>query len=494
MIRLFNRLARHYLRLNKPEDIEKVQWKTLKRKLKLFKNTGIGKRYKFSDIKSISDYQRMVPVHNYDSIKQYWNNTSNSNRKNRIVSYALTSGTTGERKLIPLTKKSFKDIQTAQRHATSILLSKKPDYKLLSKKLYALAGNSCIGQTDDGINYGMATGLNIRYLSPVLTHFILPRLNDSDCKDQDKKDAIIADIIRCNKIGAFVGIPGVFVEFLKNLQNILGKELYEEFSVNVDAFFSTGSNYRVYKDVIFKLLGKEILFVDVYASSEGYFGYESDSDDDCIELFTTLNFYEFIPFEEFKNGNHKNRYLINELESGVDYAVLITTSAGAFSYIIGDVLRCVDSENNKFRIVGRTQLTINFSGEKVSINDVEEVFIKVSEELDSAPQEFFVTAYFQDSRPVYHWFVEDNQMWRNYSVRDIERLLNSELRGVNIGYDTIFNLNLLSKCKLSYIKRDRIEEWYESINSDRGHRKLPRLIPDLKIVESIVGEGVINPE
>ncbi|MCT4638074.1 MAG: GH3 auxin-responsive promoter family protein [Bacteroidales bacterium] len=494
MSRLFNKLIRSYLELKKPKDIHKAQWKTLKRKLKLFENTRIGKRYKFSEIKSIRDYQKMVPIHDYDSIKEYWDIGTDDYIKSQIISYALTSGTTGVRKLIPFTKEYLKDIRIVQKHIISIFLSKNPNYKFLSKKFLALAGNSSIGQTNEGINYGVITGLNMRYLNPVLTGFVLPELEVNDCKEKEKKNRIIANIIESNKVGVFIGISGVFVEFLKNLQEILDRDSYQRFCANVEALITSGSNYRVYKDIIFKLLGKEILFIDSYASSEGYFGYESNSNDEYQELFTTLNFYEFIPLIEFNRGNYENRYLVNELKDGVDYVILVTTSACVFSYIIGDIVRCISAVKGRIKLIGRTKLTINFLSEKVSINNVEEAFLNASDILNDTPVDFFVTAYLYKDKPLYHWFVVNNSVWQQHEKQFVSETLNEELCKVNVIYDVMIKSENIRLCTISYIDSKCIENWFDSINSDIGHRKLPRLIPDLKIVESIVGEGVINPE
>jgi hypothetical protein len=492
MSRLFNKLIRSYLELKKPKDIQKAQWKTLKRKLKLFENTRIGKRYKFSEIKSISDYQKMVPVHDYDSIKEYLSVAPDDNRKNGVVSYALTTGTTGTNKLIPLTKKSLKDVQLAQKHAISIFLYKLPGFELLKKKFYTVGGKSNIGVSDDGIGFGMASGLNIKYLSPLLKKYFLPGLELNDCADISYRNKAISRIVRNNRIGVFIGIPGAFVDFLINLKSVLDDDSYKLFCSNVEAFLSSGSNYRAYENEIFGLLGKRIDFVDMYACSEGYLGYESDADSNYMELFSTLNFYEFIPLDEYYKGEYTNRCLITELKDGVDYAILITTSAGVFSYIVGDIVRCVNAKECRVKLIGRTKLTINFSTEKVTISDVEETIMRVSERFNDSPKDFFVTAYLYKSKPVYHWFVVNNSTWQQYDKQAVANALDEELCKVNVMYNTVMKAKIIRPCTVSYIDYQCIENWFESKNSDRWHRKLPRLIPDLKIVEDIIGEDVLK--
>jgi phenylacetate-coenzyme A ligase PaaK-like adenylate-forming protein len=361
----------------------------------------------------------MVPVHDYDSIKEYLNNSSDYNRGNDILSYALTSGTTGANKLIPITKKSIKDIRSAQKHVISVFLSRLPDYSLLKKRFYTLGGKSNIGVSKDGIGYGVASGINIKYMSPVLRKHYLPGLKVNDCDDVVYKNKTISKIIRNNQVGVFFGIPGSFVDFLINLKNILDEDSYKSFCSNVEVFLSSGSNYRAYKNEIVNLLGKEIVFVDIYASSEGYLGYESDEDDSYLELFSTLNFYEFIPLDEYYKGEYTNRCLITELKDGVDYAILVTTSAGVFSYIVGDIVRCVNAKECRVKLIGRTKLTINISSEKVTIGDVENVFLKASDRLKDTPKDFFVTAYLSQYRIVYHWFVVNNSTWQQYEKQFI---------------------------------------------------------------------------
>ena len=88
----------------------------------------------------------------------------------------------------------------------------------------------------------------------------------------------------------------------------------------------------------------------------------------CFELFATAFtflelqkgiYYEFIPFNESnfdEEGNLKHNptcLTINEIEIGVDYALVITTCSGAWRYLLGDTIRFIHPERSEFIITGR---------------------------------------------------------------------------------------------------------------------------------------------
>ncbi len=93
----------------------------------------------------------------------------------------------------------------------------------------------------------------------------------------------------------------------------MSDEEFRFLSDSLELIFPSGVNYRTYKDLILSAIGKEVGFLDIYMASEGLMGCQSLSDPDAMELFTDQFFFEFIPYDEYLEGDYKSRNLIAEL-------------------------------------------------------------------------------------------------------------------------------------------------------------------------------------
>jgi hypothetical protein len=100
-----------------------------------------------------------------------------------------------------------------------------------------------------------------------------------------------------------------------------------------------------------KVCGKKVHLLNTYLASEGYFAYQKQPDNNAMTLLLNTGiFYEFIPFnrENFdEHGNlnpSANALTADEVVSGEDYALVISTNAGLWRYMIGDLIQFIDFE------------------------------------------------------------------------------------------------------------------------------------------------------
>ena len=101
-----------------------------------------------------------------------------------------------------------------------------------------------------------------------------------------------------------------------------------------------------------------------YNSSEGYFGLQDQVKSKNLLLLSDCHvFYEFIPMEEFDGLESKTVLSLEEIELNKEYALVISTSAGLWRYIIGDTIKFVENFPYRFQITGRTTQYINAFGE-----------------------------------------------------------------------------------------------------------------------------------
>jgi hypothetical protein len=203
-----------------------------------------------------------------------------------------------------------------------------------------------------------------------------------------------------------------------------------------------------------------------------------------FRLFTDRLFFEFLPFPEYQQGKYAARRIITELSEGEEYVVLVTNGSGAFSYVIGDVLRCARAGRMPlFELAGRTTLTLNVVAEKTTVEAVEKVIRAISRELGESPEEFVVTVRRAGSPPNYVWVLQACPAWRQRPRGWLENRLD-ELLCEHNGYYANFIGSQLAPCEVLFVDSGFFQSWLSGRGTEGGQQKLPRIVPDLSEVQS----------
>src|SRR5207245_6557632 len=153
---------------------------------------------------------------------------------------------------------------------------------------------------------------------------------------------------------------------------------FASFAAGIELLVVSGVDYRLYRDAILELLGKPVAFLNVYMCSEGILGFEPLETPGAFELCAGDHFFELVPFDDYLAGRHTDRRRLDACEPGREYVLLVTNGSGAFSYALGDVVRCVEGgAAPRFQISGRVQLTLNVVTEKTTWSAVEKTVLDV---------------------------------------------------------------------------------------------------------------------
>lgn len=472
------------------DNIEQIQWRVLKQKLDYSSKSELGKRYKFSEIESISDYQKNVPVHKYDDLKDYWTREYGGEKSVTINSkfkhFVMSSGTTGSKKIIPVSSLLLADMRKSQLYFTSYMLQKFPHSKLLRKKILLITSRSEVEVNEFGSTLGMISGIMHKETSWLLRSLFLPSVQAQNIENLDEKYKKIADEIRNKKIGAICGIPAFVLNFINFLKGYFSKNEFEYFSNHLEFCVSSGTNFMLYRQSFNNVLNRTLEFYDVYTASEGSFG-QMCLNDHYLEFLYDSIFFEFIPLNEFQNGNYTNRLLLNQLSVNEDYAILVTSGNGAFSYAIGDVIKSIDPKRMKFELIGRCWQELSLAGEKTSQYAVERVVTKLADVMTLSPGEFFLTSDWQGAKPCYIWVFEKNEIFENRGAVVISKLLDNFLFEENILYKEVYN-KTIDQSRVIFIDPDRFKKWHMDKRDDPNHQKMPKIISDQKLVEAIIGK------
>ncbi|MGC4121924.1 MAG: GH3 auxin-responsive promoter family protein [Myxococcales bacterium] len=210
-----------------------------------------------------------------------------------------------------------------------------------------------------------------------------------------------------------------------------------------------------------------------------------------MRLFWDSVFYELVDLDAYQRRDLSKRKTLAEARAGERYALLVTTGNGGLSYVLGDVLECMALAPLRFRVAGRTRLSLNLVGEKVAIDEVESAVAAVSGELGASPGEFLVTARVAQARPRYLWVVENHPAWRAAGPDKLGELLDGSLRRFSHGYG--FFREQLAPCEVVLVASDRFRQWLAGRTRDPCQLKVPRIVDSPEAVSELL-EAAVDPE
>lgn len=489
--KLLNRLLAWKAQKKEPEHLRVRQWKVLKKLLSLSNKSEFGRKYNFDSITSIEEYQKRVPVMHIEDLNPYWKREAAGEKQVILNStppyFAVSSGTTGEKKLIAVTNHEMKEIRKCEQRLIGLEMVRNPYHNFFNRKLLFICSRSETEKTVSGASVGMISGIMHNTTPKIFQNITIPSKETANIEDRREKLRQTAVEVRGQSVGAITGIPTSIIDTLAYLKEQFSAKEYEEFCSTVEIIICSGINYRPYRNRFISLLGKTPVFLDIYVSSEGIYGCESLDNSDEMELFYDTTFFEFIPYEDYQKEMYDQRLLIDEITVGEKYVMAVATGNGTFSYVLGDVVECTHKNPVRIKIAGRAQLTLNIASEKTSITMVEKVIELFVESYGVSVGEFFLTEDFGSSKPSYHWYFEERVDLKNISEEEIVGALERLLAEANPLYHYFKNeIYTMGEAKLTFVKSENFEQWFRLKESDPLHHKVPHIITDEKVVNSII--------
>jgi hypothetical protein len=232
-----------------------------------------------------------------------------------------------------------------------------------------------------------------------------------------------------------------------------------------------------YLDRLQKISEKKIHLLDTYLASEGYFAYQNSLKSNGMKLLLNNGiFFEFIPFTSDyfdENGeliNQHEAFTISQVKEGVDYAVLISTNAGLWRYLIGDLVRFTNVDAYEIKITGRIKQFLSLCGEHLSLDNINQALMSVSKEFNIGISEY--TIYADSLNSQHKWFVGSQNLIdeKVFAMRMDEKL--SEL---NDDYAHVRKYNLAMPC-FQFLPTQKFYDFLESIGKLGAQNKMPRVL------------------
>lgn len=465
----------------------KTQEKVFKSLIKSAANTKFGSDHHFEDIYSFEDFVNRVPVRDYEDLKPYINQAVAGALdilwKGKPKYFAKTSGTTSGAKYIPITKDSMPFHINAARDAILHYVNETGNTRFINGKMIFLQGSPIL-ETKNGIQLGRLSGIVAHYVPKYLQKNRLPSWKTNCIEDWETKVSAIVDETVNENMTVISGIPSWIQMYFEKLIEREQKPVGDIFK-NFELFIFGGVNFEPYKAKFQKLIGRNVDSIELFPASEGFFAYQDkQSEKGMLLLLNSGIFYEFIQADEFYSEAPK-RLTIKEVESNVNYVMIISSNAGLWAYNVGDTIQFTSLKPYRIIVTGRIKHFISAFGEHVIGKEVEQAIQEASERHNVQISEFTVAPQINPDAglPYHEWFVEFEKAPSNEEAFIVD--LDKSLQQQNSYYKDLIVGKVLTKLRLTTIKRNGFQDYMKSVGKLGGQNKLPRLSNDRNIADAL---------
>ncbi len=467
----------------------KKQQKQLKRLIKSAKYTTFGRYYDFSDLLQAPQlptaFQQQVPIHTYDDLYEQWwqyalEDEPDITWPGVVPYYALSSGTSGgASKYIPVTKEMLKSMKKGSRKVFLDLASL-PIPKALLRKEMLMVGSCTQLQTVGAHQVGDLSGIIGLNRPKWIKRYYKPTRAITDLPDWGQRIQAIVEAAPTWDIGFVLGNPAwIQLIFEKIIAHYQLKNIHEMWP-NLSVFIHGGVFFEPYKTSFERLLAHELVYLDSYMASEGFIAYQGVANSNCMELLVDTGiYYEFIPFDSYHFDDEGNVRLvaktlnITQIQPKTEYALLISTCAGAWRYLIGDTIQFTDIVRLEFRITGRTKQFLSVCGEHLSIDNLNQAVSSVNKHLKAGIKEFAVAGIKTDQGWKHQWYLSLDHV--GLSANQLMEALDEELCLLNDDYATERRY-ALHEVSLEIVPHEFFYQWLEKRGKLNGQAKIPRVL------------------
>lgn len=451
--------------------------------------TLFGREHDFKSIKTIEDFQKRVPIRDYEGLKAYVDKVVAGKPDilwpGKPIYLSKTSGTTSGAKYIPLTKESLPFHIQAARDAILHYVYHSGHTKFINGKMIFLQGSPELDKKSF-IPTGRLSGIVAHYVPAYLQSNRLPSYQTNCIEDWEKKvDAIVEETVK-EDMSVISGIPPWVQMYFERLLVKTGKKSVKEIFPNFSLFIYGGVNYKPYEGLMTQLIGEKIDSIELYPASEGFIAYQDNyQEEGMLLLLNSGIFYEFVPVDLLAEENPP-RYSIKDVELGVNYLVVMSTNAGLWAYNIGDTVRFVCKDPYRIMVSGRVKHYTSAFGEHVIAEEVEKSISYAIQHSDAEVAEFHLAPKIEaeDGQLPYHeWFIEFKKEPAN--LAEFSSLINQKLSELNPYYFDLIKGTILQPLKIKVVKAGTFNEYMKSKGKLGGQNKLPRLANDRKLADEL---------
>ncbi len=475
-----------------PHEVQ-IEW--FNKLIDTAKNTEFGIKHGFKDIKTRTDFQNQVPIVDYEGLKPYIERARKGEQNiiwpTEINWFAKSSGTTSDKsKFIPVSKESLEGCHyKGGKDLLSIYLNAFPESKLFVGKGLVLGGSSEVNEYKKNSYYGDLSSIIIKNL-PMWAEFVrTPSIDITLLPEWEEKIEKMAQAGVKEDVTNISGVPSWNLALLQRILEITGKNNMLEVWPNFEMYAHGGVSFSPYRERFKQLFPSEkVVYLETYNASEGFIGLQDQFSAEEADLLLMLDYgvyYEFLPLSELGKDNPKAK-LLEEVELDEEYAIVMSTNAGLWRYMLGDTVRFTSLEPYRIKISGRTKYFINAFGEELMAENAEKGLQQACEKTDAIVSEYTAGPFFNknENGGGHEWIIEFEKEPEDLDY--FTEVLDNALKTLNSDYEAKRYKDLnMQMPRLTAVKSGTFYAWLKSKGKLGGQNKVPRLSNHRTIIEEI---------
>lgn len=503
MLNLVNSLLKGYINRFVAElatysrQSQQLQRNTLAEIIKDNKYTSFGEEHCFADIADgdYEAYKARVPVRTYEDHHPYIDRVLKGEQNILTAEppewIATTSGTTGATKYIPLSSTAIRgSYRKGSWLSLACLYNRKPDIQVFASKNLLVGGSIKGNYPGLGIPYGDISAIMIRTIPKALQYFYIPDMELATHTNYEEKIEKIAQLAaRERDITVLGGVPTWNLPLFRRILEIHGGDNMLDVWPNAQAFKHGGVNFGPYRQQFEELFPKDdFVFQEIYNATEGFFAVQDRHDlRSMLLLLTNGIFYEFLPFEDFQQGDYSGMVDLSGVEKGKVYVMVITTNAGLYRYPMGDLIEFTHTAPYRLRILGRTQEFINAFGEDLLRAEAEDALQSACAAHPCEVADFTIAPRYTELKGagLHEWFIEFSSPPAD--LVGFRTALDQALQARNYNYAAKrLNDFGMRQLRVYVLPQGFFRDWLRERGKLGGQHKVPRLANHREFAEGIL--------
>ena len=451
-------------------------------------------KHAFVNIKGYDDFMKSVPINTYEELKgdidRMRHGESSVLWPGLVRWYAKSSGTTNDKsKFIPVSSAGLHNIHyKGGSDVVALYLRNNPDSRLFDGKSLILGGSHSPNYNVEGSLVGDLSAILIENINPVVNLFRVPKKRTALLSDFELKRDRIARECMGKNVTNISGVPSWMLSVLVRMLELSGKKHVEDVWPDLEVFFHGGIAFEPYRKQYEEIItSRKMHYMETYNASEGFFGIQDDPNDHSMLLMLDYGvFYEFIPMEDVGKPN-PDIVPLEAVETGKNYAMVISTSCGLWRYMIGDTVTFTSTRPYKFVITGRTKYFINAFGEELIQDNAEKGLAYACERTGAQILEYTAAPVYMDENAKcrHQWLIEFSK--EPDDMKAFADCLDSKLQEINSDYEAKrFHDVTLQHLEVVKAHPHLFEEWLKAKGKLGGQHKVPRLSNSRKNMDELL--------
>ncbi|MGE0499552.1 MAG: GH3 auxin-responsive promoter family protein [Rhizobiaceae bacterium] len=471
------------------ETAVESQARTLRSLLARGKDTAFGRAHGFSDIRDGREFQRRVPLSDYDAYSPWIDRIKAGEADvtwpGRPAYFAMTSGTTAGTKFVPLTREMMPNQYGSTRRALLNHYGRTGRGGWADGTAVVLVGSPELKE-HNGVPTGLLSGIINHHVPRWFRSMSLPGERVIRIPNWEEKMAALVEESRDRDVRLLGGSPLWMLMYFEYLLAATGRSAVLDVFPNLSTFVHGGVDYGTHRQAIEHKLGGRIDTVEIYPATEAFvaFQYAGPGEGMLLNVGSGV-YFEFVPLD--KAGDpHAERLSVGEVETGVDYVIAVSTHSGFWGYAMGDTVRFVSTKPPLIVITGRTKNFISMANERLMAKEVEDALAAGAAATGVRTVEFTVAPQPvppAGGRAYHEWYVEfDGEV---PDAGTFMTAVEAYINGRNYNYNAFRKNGVIAPPRLMVVRPGGFREYMKAVGRMGGQYKLPHLQNNRAIADAL---------